>query len=151
MPGSGGPGPPPNPDRIRRNATPGYIQLPWDGYKGPIPNFPLADASIDELGIWQDLWKTPQAVMWARLGRGCVRIIARYVRNLTILEGDRHATIALAHLNGECRQIEDRLGLSPKAMATLRWEVPGDEVEEARSTRRVSTRTRVAAIDEEVA
>lgn len=143
-------GPLPNENRVRRNGTPGFLQLPIEGYQGAIPNFPLDDATMDELGIWADLWRTPQATMWIRLGRGMVRIIARYVRNLTILEADRHATVAVAHLNGECRQIEDRLGLSPKAMATLRWEVPADELAETRTQKVKSTRARVAAVDDEL-
>jgi len=141
----------PNPDRIRRNATPGYIQLPGDGYKGKIPAFPLAKPSAAEREIWEDLWRTPQAVMWIKLGRGLNRIIARYVRNLTILESDRNASIAIAHLNGECRQIEDRLGLTPKAMLTMRWEVPTDELESLKYQRASSSRERASAVDEEVA
>lgn len=143
-------GPLPKENRVRRNATPGFLQLPSEGYQGKIPVFPLKDSTTDELEIWEDLWRTPQAKMWIKLGRGMVRIIARYVRNLTILEADRHASVAVAHLNGECRQIEDRLGLSPKAMATLRWEVPGDELEEARTERVKSTRVRVEAVDDEL-
>jgi hypothetical protein len=39
--------------------------------------------------------------MWIRMGRSLVRIVARYVRNCTILKADRHTTtVAIAHLNG---------------------------------------------------
>lgn len=65
--------------------------------------------------LWRDLWRTPQAVQWERLG--WTRDVAQYVRHKVLGE--------LGELDDarEARQWSDRLGLSPLAMLRLRWEV----------------------------
>jgi hypothetical protein len=68
-----------------------------------------------ELKLWRDLWKTPQAVAWERLG--WTREVAQYVRWKVLGEsGDLNAA-------KEARQLSDRLGLSPLALLRLRWEI----------------------------
>jgi len=68
-----------------------------------------------ELAMWRELWATPQAVMWERLG--WVRDVAQFVRWKVLGEsGDMDAA-------KEARQHSDRLGLSPLAMLRLRWEI----------------------------
>lgn len=77
--------------------------------------------------LWRDLWRTPQAVQWERLG--WYREVARYVRHTVMAElGDLDAA-------KEARQWSDRLGLSPLAMLRLRWVVAHDEVAEKRAER----------------
>lgn len=61
------PGPPPNPNARRRNARAPFIQLPAEGRKGPVPEWPLpqdldlmvrlqvAQEQVDELGSRDDL------------------------------------------------------------------------------------------------
>ena len=159
-------GPPPNPNRRRRNATVPMVPLPRDGRQGPAPVWPLRPdlatkvalenaedarlvledevnsdpppkgaharlARLDqkiatlrarleaaaelELELWRDLWATPQAVQWDRLG--WVREVAQYVRWKVAAElGDLNAS-------KEARQLSDRLGLTPLAMLRLRWEI----------------------------
>lgn len=141
-----GMGPPPNPNRRRRNATPNTIKLPAEGRKGRAPKWPLVLESEAEHVLWLDLWKTPQAVMWERLG--WTRIVARYARCVVLAEdpdfGDKKAT-ATASLLSEVRQLEDRLGLTPKAMQLLHWEVVVDELAERRAERQ-SSRTRKVSL-----
>lgn len=77
--------------------------------------------------LWRDLWRTPQAVAWERLG--WYREVARYVRHTVMAElGDLDAA-------KEARQWSDRLGLNPLAMLRLRWVVASDEVGAKRAER----------------
>lgn len=70
---------------------------------------------LAELRIWFELWRTPQAVMWERLG--WTRDVAQYARWQALGEG--------GDLNPakEARQLGDRLGLTPLALLRLRWEI----------------------------
>jgi len=80
-----------------------------------------------EAELWRDLWATPQATAWERLG--WTREVAQYVRWKVKAElGDLDSS-------KEARQLADRLGLTPLAMLRLRWEVDADEVAEYREER----------------
>lgn len=133
------PGPPPKTNPVRRNARSGPLQLPAEGRKGPTPEWPLADEPDEnEAQAWGELWATPQAVAWERMG--WTRTVARYCR--AMVEAEKRG--ASAQLLGQVTTLEDRLGLTPKAMRMLLWEVVADEVAEKRSTG--STRGRVKAV-----
>ena len=95
------------------------------------------EATTDlEAELWRDLWATPQAVAWDRLG--WTREVAQYVRWKVRAElGDLDAS-------KEARQLSDRLGLSPLAMLRLRWEVDADEVAEQRQERSAQAVKRTA-------
>jgi hypothetical protein len=67
------------------------------------------------------LWHTPQAVAWERLG--WTRVVARYVLVVLAAEADLDAKVL-----AQAVVLEDRLGLTPKAMRLLLWEVASDEV-----------------------
>lgn len=92
-----------------------WIELPSDGYDGALPDWPLAEPMDDsEHDLWHEVWRTPQAAMWAQ--RGLDRVVARYVRVTIRAEaGTSGALLA------EVRQLEDRLGLSPMALKKLQW------------------------------
>jgi hypothetical protein len=127
------PGPAPKPDgqRRRRNAVSPMTRLPAEGRHGDPPPWPLSKlrggAATREAAAWAELWATPQAAAWERLGAGAVRAVARYTRLLGAAEfGDPKAA-------AEVRLLEDRLGLTPLAMLRLRWEIAADEVEEKRT------------------
>jgi hypothetical protein len=80
-----------------------------------------------EAELWMELWATPQAVAWERLGWN--REVAQYVRwEARAEQGDLDAA-------KEARQRGDRLGLTPLAMLRLRWEIAEDEVAEQRQER----------------
>lgn len=104
--------------RRRRNVSVGKTLLPAGGREGDVPEWPLA--LVPESSSWVDLWRTPQAVAWERLGY--FRVVARYSLLLELAECG-----AAAPIQGEVRQLEDRLGLTPKAMRMLLWEVSSDE------------------------
>ena len=124
------PGPAPKLDPARRNARTGPMKLPPEGYQGELPVWPLhGPLSQQEVLTWREMWRTPQAAAWVTLGPGCVRVVARYVRVLMRAESVR---AALPTDMAEARQLEDKLGLTPKAMRMLLWEIAPNEVEEQR-------------------
>jgi len=68
-----------------------------------------------EVDLWKDLWRTPQAKMWADFPWN--RDVAQYVRWKVLAEmGNLEAA-------KESRRWSDRLGLNPAAMLRLRWEI----------------------------
>ena len=105
----------------RRNASVGVRRLPAAGRSGPVPSWPLTRPLKRELDTWASLWTMPQAVVWEeqRLDRS----VARYVRALVAAE-ERGAP---ATLHAQVTAMEDRLGLTPKAMRLLLWVVDDDE------------------------
>lgn len=141
------PGPAPKPDARRRNAPiANTLKLPAEGRSGPAPEWPL---SGNAPAVWDELWSTPQAVAWERLG--WTRTVARYVKVLGYCENPESVTVGLL---GEARQMEDRLGLSPMSMLRLRWEIASDEVAEKRESKRPakkSPRERLKVVASDVA
>jgi len=99
----------------------------------------MLDAKIEaqkelQLGLWKDLWKTPQATQWQKLS--WTRDVAQYVRHKVLAE--------LGSLDDakEARQLADRLGLSPLSLLRLRWEIQSKpETASASRTRSASTKS----------
>lgn len=167
----------PNPNRRRANApTIPTRALPAGGRTAPAPRVP-AFARLGTAGKawWRWAWKTPQAAAWAGGHEGIVARRASLEDDLAALEAvegldfldvlgaDRAgevktAIIRLAALAGnrlsilrEIRELEDRLGLSPKGMAQLHWEIvataPTEDQDTARdevTSRRAERRARLA-------
>lgn len=162
-------GPPPDPNaarRMRKSDSSGWTTLPAEGRKGNAPAFPLEkwrdmekfkpteerdDAlsrSLDarELAVWREIWKTPQAVAWERLG--WKHDVGLYVR--VLVAGERGNLKAA----GEARQWSDRLGLTQTALLRNRWKIATDELAEKRqdkqraatSARRESSRDRMHVV-----
>ena len=129
---------PPSENPVRRNARVGPLTLPAEGRKGDTPPWPLELQLDSELALWRDLWATPQAVAWERLG--FTRVVARYCRFVLAAENCNKDAMA------EARQLEDRLGLTPKAMRLLLWTVAADEVAEKRQETSAGARGRIKAV-----
>jgi hypothetical protein len=92
-----------------------------------VPPFPLPGRMrAGEKEAWRDLWHTPQAVAWERLGWN--RTVGRYCRVMVAAERELDSTLL-----SETRQLEDRLGLTPKAMRLMLWTIVGDTVAEQRA------------------
>lgn len=140
------PGPPPKDEKLRRrrNRPAGFILLPHAGREGPPPPWPLdtdPEFEVAEMALWEELWHTPQAVEWERLGH--TRVVARYCR--LVVQAER--PFANPRLHPEVRQLEDRLGLTPKSMFQLRW-MTDDEAPPEESTGPASSRRRLRAVEE---
>jgi len=91
------------------------------GYQGRIPEFPLPEARERELELWDELWRTPQAIEWARLN--LVREVAYYVRKSIDVEMPGAKSSEMLTL----RQSRDSLGLSIPGMRAHRWRISEDE------------------------
>lgn len=129
----------PKADPVRRNARVGPLKLPAEGRKGKAPKWPLPGDGLEgEREVWVELWRTPQAVAWERLG--WTRTVARYARVVVAAEALNKDALA------EARQLEDRLGLTPKAMRLLLWEIVSDEVGQQRQSGTSGARARIAAV-----
>lgn len=149
------PGPLPNPARRRRNVpTIPTTELPASGRKGAAPEVPTAfELAVAGEAWWAWAWSTPQAAGWSD---GDLFAIARrasleddlvtvaQVEGLDLLEalGAENASqlrmviTRLAALCGgrlalfrEMRDLDDRLGLTPKGLANLRWQIVDDSQE----------------------
>jgi hypothetical protein len=133
---------PPKMDPARRNVRVGPVMLPAGGRKGDPPPWPLpGEPDADESLAWRDLWATPQAVAWERFG--WTRTVARYCRVMVAAER-RGAASALL---GQASLLEDRLGITPKAMRLLLWTIAADEVAEKREEQSSSgARGRIKAV-----
>lgn len=130
---------PPSLNPVRQRGT-GPVYLPPEGRKGPAPRWPLGACSDAEAVAWVGLWRTPQAVVWERLG--WTRVVARYCRVVVRAE----ALSASPALMAQTAILEDRLGLTPKAMRLLLWVIAEDEVAEKRAESSVSARGRIRAV-----
>lgn len=141
-------GPPADPNALRRNRASDkeWATLPSDGYRGPIPDFPLKGTNDSESDLWLVLWRKPQAFMWARLGLELQ--VAAYVRAfLESVESGASAGLKTAVL-----RMEAELGLSTVGMGQLRWRIATDEVAERREgasapLERKSVRDRLKALN----
>jgi len=168
-----GPAPDPNALRRDRKTDPEWTILPAEGYQGPVVEHPLpANPIFDtyiaegvkvkeldevatatfyerELGLWANLWRRPQAVMWAKLGLEYE--VAAYVR--TYLQSNEPD--AVAGMKTAALRMAAELGLSLPGMHSLRWKIADDELgarrAEApaparRSPQRQSARDRLRAV-----
>lgn len=146
------PGPLPSPNRRRRNApTIPTTNLPAGGREGRAPRVP-SWTPLGKAGRawWRWAWSTPQACGWAAGHEAVVARRAALEDSLAAIS-EVHSLDALdilsaadakeiRHLIGhlaslatgrlaicrEMRELDDRLGLTPKGMAALRWTIVDD-------------------------
>lgn len=113
------------PTRRRPGSSVGVRVLPAAGRVGPVPEWPLTRPTRRELVVWAGLWGKPQAVVWEEQDQRTA--VARYARLLVRAE----ARTAPAALQGQVTAMEDRLGLTPKAMRLLLWVIADPATEAA--------------------
>ena len=118
----------PGPSRTpgsRRDSKTEWTQLPGSGRTGEPPKLPnRRPAWLKATREWWTwLWSTPQATQFSESDQTLIRM-AELVD--TIKAGG-----APASLFGELRQLEDRYGLTPKAMVQLRWMIVDEPDEPA--------------------
>lgn len=151
--GSRGPIAKPAAQRRRRNApTIPTTRLPRTGRTGRAPRCPY-DLGKAGASWWRWAWKTPQACAWDEVGhlylvarRAQLEDDLRAIEDVTLnlgaddlldpdlVAGLKAAMSTLKRLAGgklnvarEMREIDDRLGLTPKSMAQLHYEIVDDE------------------------
>lgn len=154
------PGPLPDPRRVRRNApTIPTTNLPVSGRTANAPSVPeWIELGHAGQRWWDWAWATPQALGWGD-SVGMESVVARrasleddlgtleFVHNLDLLDDEfqsdtakalrdainRLASMATGRLSvmREMRELDDRLGMSPKGLAALRWVIVADPVVQA--------------------
>lgn len=147
-------GPLPDPNARRRNApTIPTTDLPVAGRTDPAPSIP-SWVKLGKAGRawWKWAWSTPQSCAWG-VAVGIEATVARRAAleddlaaiecvggvEFDDLEDDpnyQHLAAAVRRIAGlaagrlqimrEMRELDDRLGLTPKAMAALRWKITGE-------------------------
>lgn len=133
-----GPAPKDPAARRRRNAAVGKTVLPAGGRVGDVPVWPIFEVS--EPSVWALLWRLPQASAWERDHMQFV--VADYALLRARLYGDDAPS---ASLLAEKRNQETVLGLNPKAMRSLLWEVSGEDAVADRRQEKGSTPSRTAS------
>lgn len=124
-------GPAPDPSSGRSDRR-GYslTALPAEGYAGPVPAFPLPDASDRELEVWGEAWRTPQACAWSLPSESWrVRTVALWVRTSVRCE----APDAPSALLGQVHRFADQIGMTTAGLAEMGWRVAVDETAERRA------------------
>ena len=117
-----------------------FISIPAAGYTGSVPGWPLdTEPARVELEMWQQLWATPQAAMWASMH--IERVIARYVMVACLAEETQQAGLLT-----EVRQMEDRLGLTPLSLQKLQWKIEHREEQPADTSQSEESKERWAQI-----
>lgn len=96
--------------------------LPAEGRKGVTPKWPLSGRAPKG---WAELWKKPQAVMWER--QESEHAVARYLRLRNAVDAVESVEAIKPAFLSELRQLEASLGLSPKGMQNLHWEIASSE------------------------
>jgi hypothetical protein len=138
-----GPLPKPHDQRRRRNKT-SYTgtDLPTSGRSQPAPKLPeWRSWDPRTRKSWRTMWKSPQATQWDPSGIS----LWTYAHLVDLLVTAKYP----AHrLSPELRAHEDRHGLNPKAMATLRWRVVDEMTEEPSP---LSRYVHLRAVDPELA
>lgn len=99
------------------------VDLPAAGCTLPVPDMPAGrEWTADEEARWDELWRSPQAVMWDDTVRCTVAVLLVY--ESAILAGSASAWQAQ-----EARYAGEALGLTPKALVALGWRIV-DEAQE---------------------
>ncbi len=160
------PGPLPDPRSRRRNApTIPTTNLPADGRTGPVPR-PPSSYKLGPAGRawWKWAWKLPQAAGWskgdlyavARRGQledemaALAKVDGGGIAELLhvadakefedqfgwLLRSLKSSAAGSTNLMREMRELDDRLGLTPKGMATLRWTIVAPKEEQVQPPKR---------------
>ncbi len=97
------------------------VDLPASGCGLPVPDLPAGRKwTADDRARWEELWSSPQAVMWDDTARGTVAVLLVY-------EAAVLADLASAWQAQEARYAAEALGLTPRAMASLGWRIVSDQ------------------------
>lgn len=121
-------------ERRRANApTIPSTRLPASGYRGKVPGLSKHRRWSDATRRWwKSVWRSPMAAAWLPEHRHALERLALLL--------EEYAATGNEKLLAEIRQLEDRFGLTPKALQQLRWEV----VDEEQAKDAPSSRARVA-------
>lgn len=103
-----------------------WTNLPESGNPNPPPPMPDGYFSETSQAKWEELWHSPQSLMW----QGFYGIVEKYI----FLYNDFIVADTKAPLAAPMTGCEDRLGLSPKAMMQMRWRIVPDVLADPKFT-----------------
>lgn len=93
------------------------VALPSGGCDLPVPDPPAGCVWSDaQRSRWEELWRSPQATQWDETARGTVALVVLY--EAAVFEGTASAWQAQ-----ELRYAAEALGLTPRALASLGWQI----------------------------
>lgn len=118
-----GPKADPNSERSDRR---GYSlpALPAEGFDGPVPEFPLPQATKRELEVWEAAWRSPQACAWSMPSESWrLPTVAMWVRVKVRCEDPE----AGAALYAQLHRFADQIGMTTAGLAEMGWRVAVDE------------------------
>ena len=161
-----GPLPKPADQRRRRNApTIPTTSLPAAGRKGAAPKVPSGYVlGAAGRAWWKWAWALPHAAAWSDgelyvVARRAVledelSLLSRSPGSFDLSDLDAQDLLAYARtllgaddkVKREIRELEDRLGLNPKAFAALRWSIVDDAATVEKSTPTVGRRDRLHVV-----
>lgn len=124
-------GPVPDPNALRRDRDKNeWTRLPKTGCPLDIPEWPTEfdEPDMNELAMWQRLWRTPQAMVWH--ANGIVDMVVIYIR-ASLQAGKAHAGPGIL---ASFRQYSDALLLTPAALAREGFYIEGDVYDLAMNT-----------------
>lgn len=142
-------GPAPDPMALRRNRkddAAGWTTLPREGRTTPAPLWPAPTQTDREAELWDEMWATPQALVWER--DGLKHYVCMFVRLLAEAEVEK----ASAENRKTVRMMYGDLYLTSDAMARARLRIAEDETAQRRevkpaAAKRPSARDRLKVVD----
>ena len=97
--------------------------LPFEGYSGEVPLFPLPGASDRESALWAWAWSTPQAAAWS-VQAWRWNTVAQWVRwSVKAEDAEASAAVVAAVI-----RLADQIGLTPAGLKENGWAIAVDEV-----------------------
>lgn len=124
--------------------------LPSEGYRGPVPDFPLPESSFPDLAqreieIWDESWRTPQAAAWS-MASWRWETVAEYCRLKAKIEWGAPAAYI-----GQLHRYRDQIGLTPAGLRENGWAIAVDELavkaESKAAVPRKSSRDRLSVVN----
>lgn len=138
-------GPVPDPNALRRDRDKAeWTHLPVAGRQGEAPVWPLGHPTKRELGLWEQEWRRPQAIIWD--ARGLQLQVGLYVRAVVVSEGK----LAKAADRMVVLRYMDDLGLTQGGLARNRWIIDAEPAPKAMrptGTEAPSARDRFTVVD----
>lgn len=123
----------------------GYVltALPADGYRGPVPDWPLECPSERELEVWAEVWCYPQAEAWSQ-EPWRTRTVAMWVRVEVRCEDPDCPSSLLAQRH----RLGDQIGLTTAGLAENGWKIAAAvTAKAARKPAAPKARRRLRAVD----
>lgn len=102
----------------RRPATKNHVLLPSAGRDGPIPACPYEGLNESAMEWWEAAWRTPQSTAW---DDGTIYTVAQ--RAFLEQQITSSPPEAVPSLIAQASRLDDALGLTPKGMKALGWEI----------------------------